>query len=302
MGRSSPSRLGIPIGIAGLGRGGEGKDGYEVSVPRRRPPLLERGAEPRAKLPPARGPRRAVGRRPAGGGGTPGDATADQMDAVAAIAERFGHDEIRVSHEQNLILPHVAETDLRAVYDGLVTAELATANAGFITDIIACPGLDYCALANACSIPVAQRISQRFGDIARQREIGDLKIKISGCINACGHHHVGHIGILGVDKAGEEWYQVTIGGRQNGAAKPLPDIESTRGGGAAIGRIIGPSFARDQVPGVVDRLIRTYLGLRDSEEERFIDVVDRVGIEPFKQDVYADPAFAKPQAQEAAHV
>ena len=172
---------------------------------------------------------------------------------------------------------------------------------GLLTNIIACPGGDFCALANAVSIPVAEAIQRQFDDLDYLFEIGELDLNISGCINSCGHHHVGHIGILGVDKAGEEWYQVTIGGRQNGAAKPLPDIESTRGGGAAVGRIIGPSFARDQVPGVVDRLIQTYLGLRDSEAERFIDVVDRVGIDPFKQDVYADPAFAKP-AQEPAHV
>ena len=171
---------------------------------------------------------------------------------------------------------------------------------GLLTNIIACPGGDFCALANAVSIPVAEAIQRQFDDLDYLFEIGELDLNISGCINSCGHHHVGHIGILGVDKAGEEWYQVTIGGRQNGAAKPLPDIESTRGG-AAVGRIIGPSFARDQVPGVVDRLIQTYLGLRDSEAERFIDVVDRVGIDPFKQDVYADPAFAKP-AQEPAHV
>ncbi|MBN9020321.1 MAG: nitrite/sulfite reductase [Rhizobiales bacterium] len=205
-------------------------------------------------------------------GGTPGDATADQMDAVAAIAERFGHDEIRVSHEQNLILPHVAETDLRAVYDGLVAAELATANAGFITDIIACPGLDYCALANARSIPVAQRISQRFGDIARQREIGDLKIKISGCINACGHHHVGHIGILGVEKKGEEFYQISLGGSGDE--------------NAAIGEIIGRGFSTEEIVDAVETLVDTYLAHRSRPEESFLDTYRRLGQAPFKEALY----------------
>ena len=171
---------------------------------------------------------------------------------------------------------------------------------GLLTNIIACPGGDFCALANAVSIPVAEAIQRQFDDLDYLFEIGELDLNISGCINSCGHHHVGHIGILGVDKAGEEWYQVTIGGRQNGAAKPLPDIES-RAAAARRWAVSSASFARDQVPGVVDRLIQTYLGLRDSEAERFIDVVDRVGIDPFKQDVYADPAFAKP-AQEPAHV
>ena len=205
-------------------------------------------------------------------GGTPGDATADQMDAVAAIAERFGHDEIRVSHEQNLILPHVAETDLRAVYDGLVTAELATANAGFITDIIACPGLDYCALANARSIPVAQRISQRFGDIARQREIGDLKIKISGCINACGHHHVGHIGILGVEKKGEEFYQISLGGSGDE--------------NAAIGEIIGRGFSTEEIVDAVETVVDTYLAHRTTPDESFLAAYLRLGQAPFKEALY----------------
>ena len=230
----------------------------------------------------------------------PGDITADQMDAVAALADEHGFGELRVSHEQNLILADVRRAPARTLA-AAGSAEPGHPNVGLLTNIIACPGGDFCALANAVSIPVAEAIQRQFDDLDYLFEIGELDLNISGCINSCGHHHVGHIGILGVDKAGEEWYQVTIGGRQNGAAKPLPDIESTRGGGAAVGRIIGPSFARDQVPGVVDRLIQTYLGLRDSEAERFIDVVDRVGIDPFKQDVYADPAFAKP-AQEPAHV
>ena len=229
----------------------------------------------------------------------PGDITADQMDAVAALADEHGFGELRVSHEQNLILADVRRAPARTLA-AAGSAEPGHPNVGLLTNIIACPGGDFCALANAVSIPVAEAIQRQFDDLDYLFEIGELDLNISGCINSCGHHHVGHIGILGVDKAGEEWYQVTIGGRQNGAAKPLPDIESTRAA-AAVGRIIGPSFARDQVPGVVDRLIQTYLGLRDSEAERFIDVVDRVGIDPFKQDVYADPAFAKP-AQEPAHV
>lgn len=230
----------------------------------------------------------------------PGDITADQMDAVADLSERYGFGELRVSHEQNLILADVRRSQLHDLWQELRALNLATANIGLLTNIISCPGGDFCALANAVSIPVAEAIQRRFDNLDYLFEIGELDLNISGCINACGHHHVGHIGILGVDKAGEEWYQVTIGGRQNGAAKPLPDIESTRGGGAAIGRIIGPSFARDTVPLVVDRLIRTYLDLRDSDAERFIDVVDRVGIDPFKKDVYADPAVVEPKA-EAAH-
>lgn len=232
----------------------------------------------------------------------PGDITADQMDAVADLSERYGFGELRVSHEQNLILADVERARLPELWAELVALNLATPNIGLLTNIIACPGGDFCALANAVSIPVAESIQRRFDDLDYLFEIGELDLNISGCINSCGHHHVGHIGILGVDKAGEEWYQVTLGGRQSGAAHPLPDLESTRGGGAAVGRIIGPSFAREQVPDVVDRLIRTYLDLRDSDAERFIDVVDRVGIDPFKRDVYADPAVAKPAAREAAHV
>ncbi|SAI67611.1 sulfite reductase [Bordetella ansorpii] len=225
----------------------------------------------------------------------PGDITADQMDAVADLSERYGFGELRVSHEQNLILADVRRSQLHELWQELRALGLATANIGLLTNIIACPGGDFCSLANAVSIPVAESIQRRFDDLDYLFEIGELDLNISGCINACGHHHVGHIGILGVDKAGEEWYQVTIGGRQNGAAKPLPDLESQRGGGAAIGRIIGPSFARATVPVVVDRLIRTYLSLRDSEDERFIDVVDRLGIDPFKKDVYSDPEIVKPE-------
>ena len=230
----------------------------------------------------------------------PGDITADQMDAVAALADEHGFGELRVSHEQNLILADVRRARLHELWRQLEALNLATPNVGLLTNIIACPGGDFCALANAVSIPVAEAIQRQFDDLDYLFEIGELDLNISGCINSCGHHHVGHIGILGVDKAGEEWYQVTIGGRQNGAAAAARHrihARRRRGGGPYH----RPSFARDQVPGVVDRLIQTYLGLRDSEAERFIDVVDRVGIDPFKQDVYADPAFAKP-AQEPAHV
>lgn len=234
----------------------------------------------------------------------PGDISADQMDAAADLSERYGFGELRVSHEQNLILADVQRANLFELWQELRRLDLATANIGLLTNIIACPGGDFCALANAVSIPVAQAIQERFDNLDYLFEIGELDLNISGCINSCGHHHVGHIGILGVDKAGEEWYQVTLGGRQNGAAKPLSDLESPRGGGAAIGRIIGPSFARGQVPDVVARLISTYLSLRDSDVERFIDVVDRLGIEPFKRDVYSDPALAKPDStrEELAHV
>jgi len=233
----------------------------------------------------------------------PGDITADQMEAVADLSERYGYGEVRVSHEQNLVLADVRRSQLFALWQELRALNMATPNIGLLTNIISCPGGDFCALANAVSIPVAEAIQRRFEDLDYLFEVGELDLNISGCINACGHHHVGHIGILGVDKNGEEWYQVTLGGRQNGAAKPLPDLASTRGGGAAIGRIIGPSFAREQVPDVVERLIQTYLRLRDSDAERFIDVVDRLGIAPFKENVYSDPAVAKaaPAAREVAH-
>jgi sulfite reductase (NADPH) hemoprotein beta-component len=205
-------------------------------------------------------------------GGTPGDATAEQMELVADLAERYSHGEIRVSHEQNLILPHVALDDLPALHAALRDAALATANAGLVTDIIACPGLDYCALANARSIPVAQRISERFGDAARQREIGDLKIKISGCINACGHHHVGHIGILGVEKKGEEFYQITLGGSG--------DQE------ASVGEILGPGFSSDGVVDAVETVIDTYLKVRAGPDETFLTAYRRLGKAPFKEALY----------------
>jgi sulfite reductase (NADPH) hemoprotein beta-component len=163
------------------------------------------------------------------------------MDLIADIAERYSHSEVRVSHEQNIILPHVALDDLPAIHEAFAAANLATPNAGLVTDIIACPGLDYCALANARSIPIAQRISERFADHERQKEIGDLKIKISGCINACGHHHVGHIGILGVEKKGEEFYQLTLGGSGDETA--------------SVGEIIGKGFASDEVVDAVETLV-----------------------------------------------
>ena len=207
-------------------------------------------------------------------GEPPGDATAAQMDAIADIAELFSHSEIRVSHEQNLVLPHVKLDEIPALFAELAKHNLATPNAGLVTDIIACPGLDYCALANARSIPVAQRLSERFADIARQEEIGDLKIKISGCINACGHHHVGHIGLLGVDQKGKELYQITLGGSAD---------EHT-----SIGEIIGPGFPTDKVVDAVEAVIDVYLGLRKGPEESFLDAYRRVGAEPFKAALYAD--------------
>ncbi len=205
-------------------------------------------------------------------GGTPGDATADQMEVVADLAERHSAGEVRVSHEQNLILPHVALDDLPAVHAALADVGLATANAGLVTDIIACPGLDYCALANARSIPIAQRISERFADPARQRAVGDLKIKISGCINACGHHHVGAIGILGVEKKGEEFYQLTLGGSGD---------EQT-----SIGEIIGKGFSSDAVVDAVETLVDTYLKVRARPEETFLATYRRLGQAPFHEALY----------------
>ncbi len=201
----------------------------------------------------------------------PGDATADQMDAAAALAERYSFGELRVTHEQNLVLPHVRLDDLHAVWQGLTQAGLATANVGLVSDIIACPGLDYCNLANARSIPVAERIWNRFRDLDRQHAIGELKIKISGCINACGHHHVGHIGILGVDRKGEEHYQITLGG----------DASET----AALGQVIGPSFSSERVVDAVENIVETYLQLR-SAGERFIETYRRIGLQPFKDRLY----------------
>ena len=205
-------------------------------------------------------------------GGTPGDATSDQMRVMADLAEEYGHGELRVSHEQNVILPHVPRRHLAAVYARLRDAGLATGNVGLISDIIACPGMDYCALATARSIPVAQEIARSFEDIDRQRDIGPLKIKISGCINACGHHHVGHIGILGLDRAGVESYQITLGG----------DGTET----AAIGERAGPGFAYDEIVPAVERLIEAYLDLRLEPGEAFLATYRRLGVEPFKAALY----------------
>ncbi|MGC4024711.1 MAG: nitrite/sulfite reductase [Mesorhizobium sp.] len=211
-------------------------------------------------------------------GETPGDASDSQMDAVADIAERYAFDEIRVSHEQNLILPHVARADLRAIFDRLVEIGLATANSNLITDIIACPGLDYCALANARSISVAQDISRRFASLERQRDIGELKLKISGCINACGHHHVGHIGILGVEKKGTELYQVTLGGSGD---------ENT-----SIGEIIGRGFGPEEITDAIETIVETYLVVRRDGSEKFLDTYRRVGQAPFKEALYGSEAKA----------
>ena len=206
-------------------------------------------------------------------GAPPGDASAVQMEGMADIAEAYSQGELRVSHEQNLILPHVAIEDLPSVYAALGNLGFAEANVGKITDIIACPGLDYCALANARSIPVAQRISNHFAELARQHDIGDLKIKISGCINACGHHHVGHIGILGVDKNGIELYQISLGG----------DVDF---GKTALGTIIGPAVTADKVVEAVDALVAIYLEAR-TDGERFVDTYRRIGAQPFKERLYA---------------
>jgi sulfite reductase (NADPH) hemoprotein beta-component len=206
-------------------------------------------------------------------GGIPGDATAEQMDAVAILAEQFSFSEIRVTHEQNLVLPHVRQADLFELWQTLRLHDLAAPNLGLISDIIACPGMDYCALATARSIPLAQDISRHFADLERQHNIGELKLKISGCINACGHHHVGHIGILGVDKRGEEFYQITIGG----SADEAP----------SIGTIVGPAFPYERVVEAVETLTETYLAMR-SGDERFVDTVQRVGLDPFKEALYAD--------------
>jgi sulfite reductase (NADPH) hemoprotein beta-component len=206
-------------------------------------------------------------------GGPPGDATAEQMDAIADLADRYSFGEIRVGHEQNLVLPHVAQRDLPALWRALDAIGVATPNVGLISDIIACPGLDYCSLANARSIPVAQEITRRFRDLDRTRDLGRLHINISGCINACGHHHVGHIGLLGVEKNGEEYYQVTIGGRADDDA--------------ALGALLGPAVPYAEVADVVEDLVAAYLELRARPDEIFLETVERVGVEPFKERVYA---------------
>jgi sulfite reductase (NADPH) hemoprotein beta-component len=205
-------------------------------------------------------------------GATPGDATAAQMDVLADLAETYGHDELRISHEQNVILPHIPHAVLPDLYQRLKAVGLAMANIGKISDIIACPGMDYCALATARSIPIAQEIATHFRDIGLEEEIGALKIKISGCINACGHHHVGHIGILGLDRAGVENYQITLGGDHTEAA--------------AIGERAGPGFSADALIPALERLLRAYLTLRDGVDEPFITTYRRVGLDPFKAALY----------------
>lgn len=216
-------------------------------------------------------------------GQTPGDATAEQMRVIASLARRFGHDEIRISHEQNVILPHVHKSDLPQVHAELKAAGLATANIGLISDIIACPGMDYCALATARSIPIAQQIATRFDDLKLEHDIGHLQIKISGCINACGHHHVGHIGILGLDRAGVENYQITLGG----------DATET----AALGTRVGPGFSADDILPAIERLIFAYLAIRQDAEETFLQTYRRVGIEPFQSALY-DPQDTQAHAAE----
>jgi sulfite reductase (NADPH) hemoprotein beta-component len=205
-------------------------------------------------------------------GGIPGDATSEQMELVADLAEKHSFSEIRVSHAQNLVLPHVKRDDLFEVWQALSTADLAASNLGLTGDIIACPGLDYCALATARSIPVSQAISRKFADYDRQQDIGPLKINISGCINACGHHHVGHIGILGLDKKGEEYYQITLGGSSSTSA--------------SIGQIIGPGFAGPDVPDAIEKILDTYLKHRQPGEE-FLAAYRRLGAQPFKEALYA---------------
>ena len=205
-------------------------------------------------------------------GATPGDATAEQMREMAAIAEELAYGELRISHEQNVILPHVHKNDLPAIHARLKAADLATANIGLISDIIACPGMDYCALATARSIPVAETIATRFDELKLEHDIGHLQIKISGCINACGHHHVGHIGILGLDRAGVENYQITLGG----------DATET----AEIGTRTGPGFAYDEIVPAVERIVHAYLDVREHAEETFLETYRRVGMEPFKAALY----------------
>jgi sulfite reductase (NADPH) hemoprotein beta-component len=205
-------------------------------------------------------------------GGIPGDATADQIRLMAELSTAYSLDELRVTHTQNIVLPHVKKADLYAVWQKLDAAGLGSANLDLISDIIACPGLDYCSLANARSIPLAQKISQRFADMDRQRDLGELKLKISGCINACGHHHVGHIGILGVDKKGVEFYQITLGGSGDETA--------------SLGEILGPAFGEHEVPDAIETLVNTYFSLRQ-DGERFLDTYRRVGVQPFREKLYA---------------
>jgi sulfite reductase (NADPH) hemoprotein beta-component len=207
-------------------------------------------------------------------GVAPGDATAEQMEAVADLADRYSFGEVRVTHEQNLVLADVRQSDLAAVWEQARAQRLATPNIGLLTDVICCPGGDFCSLANAKSLPIAAAITRRFEDIDFQHDIGEIELNMSGCINACGHHHIGNIGILGVDKDGAEWYQISIGGAQ--------------GNQSAVGKILGPSFSAAQVPEVIGRLLQVYVRERIAGE-RFIDTVRRIGSAPFKEYVYASP-------------
>ncbi len=209
---------------------------------------------------------------------TPGDASSGQMRVMADLAQKYAHDELRISHEQNVILPHVHKSHLPAIYAALRKADLATANIGLISDIIACPGMDYCGLATARSIPIAQQIATRFEDLKLEHDIGALKIKISGCINACGHHHVGHIGILGLDRAGVENYQITLGG------------DGTQN--ATIGERAGPGFSYDQIIPAIERLIYAYLDLRETADETFLETYRRLGAAPFKVALYPETRIA----------
>ncbi|WP_299927284.1 nitrite/sulfite reductase [uncultured Pelagimonas sp.] len=215
-------------------------------------------------------------------GETPGDATSEQMRIMADIASEFGHDELRISHEQNVVLPHVHKDDLPEIHARLKSHDLATANIGKISDIIACPGMDYCALATARSIPVAQQIATRFDELKLENDIGDLKIKISGCINACGHHHVAHIGILGLDRGGVETYQITLGG----------DHTET----AAIGTRTGPGFGYDEIVPAIERLIAAYMDQRLNEDETFLETYRRIGMPPFKEALYGEEANKRSKA------
>jgi len=206
-------------------------------------------------------------------GGPPGDCTAEQMEAIADLADRYAYGEVRVAHEQNLTFPHVRQKDLPALWAALDAIGVATPNVGLVTDIISCPGLDYCALANTRSIPIAQKITERFADAERIADIGRLHVNISGCINACGHHHIGHIGILGVEKKDEEFFQITLGGKGNSKAR--------------LGELIGPALPESQIVEAMERIVDTYLELRASPKETFIAAVERLGIEPFKERAYA---------------
>jgi len=210
-------------------------------------------------------------------GGVPGDVTADQMEVLAGLGDQYSLGELRATHEQNVVLPNVKQVDLYDLWMALKAEDLGTANLGLVSDIIVCPGMDYCGLATARSIPVAQRISRRFADLDRQLDIGEMKLKISGCINACGHHHIGHIGILGVDRKGEEYYQITLGG--------------SAGEDATVGSIIGPALPSDDVVDGFETLIGTYLDLRE-EGERFLDTYRRVGLAPFKAALYQETLHA----------